>query len=218
MKKVSIFDLDGTLINAYDLIFLSLNEARKELGYGSVDYIEIRKNVGGGDISLIKKFFKNDDIEKAIEIYRNYQQTYINERNIKLMKGAKELLIFLKDKGLKISIATNRNRFSIETILKGTGIKEFFDFILTADDVREKKPSPEILEKICEIFNCRKEECFYVGDMDIDLITGKKAGIDTFIVLTGSSIKEEIFEVDRNARIFSDLLELKKFLISKVLI
>jgi len=77
------------IAHAYDLISIFFNEARKELGYGSIDYIEVKKNVGGGDISLIEKFFKNDDIEKAIEIYRNYQQTYINERDVKLMKGQK---------------------------------------------------------------------------------------------------------------------------------
>jgi len=97
-------------------------------------------------------------------------------------------------------------------------IWKFFDYIVTADSVKNPKHAPEMLLKILEYFKILPENAFYVGDMDIDLITGKKVGIDTFIVLTGSSIKEEIFEVDRNARIFSYLLELKDLLISKVLI
>jgi len=97
-------------------------------------------------------------------------------------------------------------------------IGKFFDYIVTADSVKNPKPAPDMLLKILEYFKILPENAFYAGDMDIDLKTGIKAGIDTYIVLTGSSTEKEILKVSKNVRIFSDLIELKKFLISSVFI
>ena len=218
MKQISIFDLDGTLIDAYSLIYISLNFARRKLGYNELDYHLVKKSVGGGDIGLIKQFFKKEDRDNALKIYRETQKQYINKENVKLQKGAKEILLLLKEKKIKITIATNRNKFAANLILEKLNITNYFDLIFTSDDVKEKKPSPEIIEKIYEKFNCSKEECFYVGDMDIDLKTGLNAGVDTYIVLTGSSTLDEILKVEKEANVFSDLIELKNFLLNNNLI
>ena len=218
MKQISIFDLDGTLIDAYSLIHISLNFTRRKLGYNELDYHLVKKSVGGGDIGLIKKFFKEEDRDNALKIYRETQKQYINKENVKLQKGAKEILLLLKEKKIKITIATNRNKFAANLVLEKLNITNYFDLVFTADDVKEKKPSPEIIEKIYEKFNCSKEECFYVGDMDIDLKTGLNAGVDTYIVLTGSSTLDEILKVEKEANVFSDLIELKNFLLNNHLI
>jgi len=218
MKQISIFDLDGTLIDAYSLIYISLNFARRKLGYNELDYHLVKKSVGSGDIELIKQFFKKEDRDNALKIYRETQKQYINKENVKLQKGAKEILLLLKEKKIKITIATNRNKFAANLILEKLNITNYFDLIFTSDDVKEKKPSPEIIEKIYEKFNCSKEECFYVGDMDIDLKTGLNAGVDTYIVLTGSSTLDEILKVEKEANVFSDLIELKNFLLNNNLI
>lgn len=212
MKKAGIFDLDGTLIDAYDSIWASINFTRESLGYQPVNFQEVKKSVGGGDEVLMEKFFKPEDREKALQIYRNSQKEEIKKGNVKLLKGAEELLLFLKEKGVKLAVATNRNKFSVNLLSEKLPIFKYFALVLTADDVKEKKPNPEILNKICEHLKVEKRECFYVGDMDIDLKTGLNASIDTYIVLTGSSKLEDILRVKSNVNVFKDLFELKKFL------
>lgn len=214
MEKLAIFDLDGTLIDAYTLIYFALNRARKYFGYEDLSFSVVKKNVGRGEVALIRRFFSEREGKKALEIYRDSYQKLIKEGKIKLMDGTEELLEFLKEKGLKIAVATNRSRFSVEILSRKLDIFKLFDLVITADDVEKAKPFPEMLEKICAILKIRKENCFYVGDMDIDLKTGKNAGIETFIVLTGSSAKEEILKVDKNSKIFPDLISLKNYLAS----
>ncbi len=217
-KKVAIFDMDGTLIDGYTAIWKTINFVRNFLGYPSVSYEEVRKSVGGGDRSLISAFFNENEHEIALRIYRENNSRFLSG-NIKLMEGTEELLNLLKEKGLKIAVATNRVKFSIMMVIEYLKIWKFFDYIVTADNVKNPKPAPEILLKILGYFKILPENAFYVGDMNIDWETGIKAGIDTFIVTTGSSSFEEIKKAGvKKDRIFHDLISLKIFLQNKKLI
>ena len=217
-KKVAIFDMDGTLIDGYTAIWKTINFVRNFLSYPSVSYEEVRKNVGGGDRSLISAFFNENEHEIALRIYRENNSRFLTG-NVKLMEGTEELLNLLKEKGLKIAVATNRVKFSIMMVIEYLKIWKFFDYIVTADSVKNPKPAPEMLLKILEYFEILSENAFYVGDMDIDWKTGIRAGIDTFIVATGSSSFEEIKKAGvKEDRIFPNLISLKNFLQNKKLI
>ena len=217
-KKVAIFDMDGTLIDGYTAIWKTINFVRNFLGYPSVSYEEVKKNVGGGDKMLISAFFSESEYEIALRIYRENNPRFL-DGNVKLMNGAEELLNLLKEKELKIAVATNRVKFSIMMVIEYLKIEKFFDYVITADSVKNPKPAPEMLLKILEYFEILPENAFYVGDTDIDWKTGKNAEIDTFIVTTGSSSLEEIKKAGvKEDRIFPDLISLKNFLQNKKLI
>ncbi|HOK56147.1 MAG TPA: HAD family hydrolase [bacterium] len=215
-KKIAIFDLDGTLIDAYDSIYKTIDFICEKINCEKFDYERVKRAVGGGDLKLICNLFDKDKIEVAHKLYREYYLNFL-KGNVKLMRGCIEILSQLKEKKLKIAVATNRSNFCLDFLLKESGIKNFFDIILCADDVENPKPHPEIILKILEKTGFKKEETFYVGDMDIDYETGKNAGVDTFIVLTGSCRKEDFLEY-KNPLIFEDLIQLKKFLIENILI
>ncbi|MCM8778010.1 MAG: HAD family hydrolase, partial [Candidatus Omnitrophica bacterium] len=124
-------------------------------------------------------------------------------------------LIYLKKKNFYIAVATNRASFSVIPVLERLNIKDYFDIIYTADDVEKPKPDPEIIFKILQVLQKDKEESFFIGDMDIDYLTGKNAGIDTYIVSTGSSPKEEL-EKYSDVKIFDNLIFLKQYLATKL--
>ena len=217
-KKVAIFDMDGTLIDGYIAIWKTINFVRNFLGYPSVSYEEVKKNIGGGDRRLISTFFGENEYERALIIYRENNSRFLTG-NVKLMEGTEELLNLIKEKGLKIAVATNRVNFSIMMVIEYLKIGKFFDYIVTADDVKNPKPAPDMLLKILEYFKILPENVFYAGDMDIDWKTGIKAGVDTFIVATGSSSFEEIKKAGvKKERIFPNLISLKNFLQNKKLI
>jgi phosphoglycolate phosphatase len=215
-KKLAIFDLDGTLIDAYDSIYKTIDFICEKINYEKFDYDRVKRAVGGGDLKLIQNLFSEEKIKIAHKLYRENYLNFLKD-NVKLMKGSIEVLNQIKDKKIKIALATNRSKFCLNFILDQAGIKNYFDILLCADDVKNPKPDPEIILKILKETGLKKEETFYVGDMDIDYETGRNAGVDTYIVLTGSCNERDFLKYE-NPLLFQDLIQLKKFLIENNLI
>ncbi len=216
-KKLAIFDLDGTLIDAYDSIYKTINYISEKLNYRKFEYKEVKKAVGGGDGKLILNLFKEDYVKEAHSLYKKFYLDFL-KNNVKIINGVYEFLTELKKRNLKIGVATNRSRFSVYPLLNEVGLENFFDVILCRDDVEEGKPNPVMILKIIEKFNFDKKDAFYVGDMDIDYETGKKAGVDTYIVLTGSSERQDFEKFTNSPPFFMNMNELKKFLIENKII
>ena len=189
--KLVIFDLDGTLVDAYTAVQKSFNVALEALGYPALDLDTVRQSVGWGERLLIAKFVKEEDVDKAISIYRQHHAVALKS-DVRLLPHAKEVLAALKKEGTQLAIASNRPARFTEIILKYQGIRSFFDYALCADQVKTPKPDPEILQKILQKFGCLSQDAVYVGDMIVDVRAGANARIKTIAVTTGSSSKEEI--------------------------
>lgn len=189
--KLVIFDLDGTLVDAYKAIAQSLNRSLKELNYPLASEDEIRRQVGWGQRYLMECFVKKDDIDRALSIYRQYHKQDLKS-GLKFLPGAKELLIDLKNQNFNLAVASNRpTRFS-QTILKQLNIQKMIDYVLCPEEGIKPKPSADILLHVLRKFELNSHQAVYVGDMPIDIEAGKNAGITTIGVSTGSSTKEEL--------------------------
>ena len=189
--KLVIFDLDGTLVDAYPAITSSVNYTLKELGLPPQDKMVIRKSVGWGDRNLLRPFVGRGELEKALLIYRKDHCKALM-RKVRLLPGARKTLSYLKNKGYYLAVASNRpTRFSM-IIIRRLGLNKYFDYILCADKLKTMKPNPEILHKIMGRFMVKKAEALYIGDMNIDVQTGKAAGIRAVAVTTGSSTVREL--------------------------
>ncbi|MCM8777973.1 MAG: HAD family hydrolase, partial [Candidatus Omnitrophica bacterium] len=130
-RKIAIFDLDGTLIDAYKAIRDTINYCLKRLGYPSVSLETAKRVVGRGDKDLAGRIVKEKDIASFISLYRDNHIRFL-DGNVKLMEGAEELLIYLKKKNFYIAVATNRASFSVIPVLERLNIKDYFDIIYTA--------------------------------------------------------------------------------------
>ncbi len=208
--KLIIFDLDGTLIDAYQAIIKSFNFTMVKLKYPKQADTVIRRSVGWGDVNLIKPFVKNKDLSLAISIYRRRHKSDL-VRYSRLLPGAKTAISYLKSSGYKLAVASNRpSRFS-RILIKHLNIGKYFDYILCADKLKFAKPNPQILNEIRRKFNVLPDQALYVGDMAIDAIAGRRAGIKTVIVTTGSSLKSQI-KKEKPYRIISAISRLIKHL------
>ena len=108
------------------------------------------------------------------------------------MPYAKELLVYLNKKGYKLAIASNRPAKFSDILLRYLKIKIFFDYVLCKDQIKFGKPHPSILNKIMQKLKISPKQTLYVGDMAIDVRTGKRAKTKTFAVRTGSSSYSEL--------------------------
>lgn len=190
--KLVMFDLDGTLINAYEAIYETLNYTLKQLGYDREEtYESAKRAVGLGDKKFIENFFRSSDIDKALKIYNQYHVSIIKNK-IYLMDGAKDVLAYLKNKGIFLAVVSNRPSISGFPLLKNLGIKNYFQRITFGDMVQNPKPNPQMLEDTLKFFHIEKNQIIFVGDMTVDIQTGKNADVFIAAVSTGSSYAEEL--------------------------
>jgi phosphoglycolate phosphatase len=189
--RLVIFDLDGTLVNAYKAVFESINFAMKTSGFPTISAHTVKRSVGWGDRHLITKFVGPEHAPDVLAVYRRHHRTSL-QNGTKLLPGALDLLRALKKSKYKIAVASNRpTKFSL-IILKRLNIKKYFDYVLCADKLKKGKPHPAILQKILKRFALAPRQAIYVGDMIIDLQAGHRAKVKTVAVVTGSCTRKEL--------------------------
>ena len=213
MIKLVIFDLDGTLVNAYPAVSRSVNYTLNSLGFASRSHTEIKRSVGNGDRNLMAHFVGEKLGAQALAIYRPHHTKALKAKGaVKLLPGAWGVLKFLKGKGYNLAIASNRPTKFTRIILKVLGVSQLFDVVLCADKVDRPKPYPDILWAIARRLSLDKSEVLYVGDMTIDVNCARRAGVRMVAVATGSSSKKELKDL-KPWRIIGKISQLKKIII-----
>lgn len=208
--KLIIFDLDGTLIDAYPAIIKSFNYTMDKLGYSQQPGLVIRRAVGLGDKGLLAPFIAAQDADRAVALYRRDQRRSLAKYS-RVFNGVYRLLAQLKSRGYNLAVASNRpTEFSL-ILLRHLKLDKYFDYVLCADKLTAGKPHPEILIKILRKFKIKNTEAVYAGDMVIDAQAGRRAGIKTIIVTTGSSSLAQIKQ-EKPCLIIRKISELPRFL------
>lgn len=197
MFDAVIFDWDGTLADTKRPIIESFQMVLKEIGCKVTDEF-IERRIGIGVRNAFKEALEAaripfDDktvdelVKKKIEIYAELTM------NVKLFEGAVDLLNCLRGK-VKIALATMSNRRVIDKMLKEKGIEEYFDLVITADEVLQPKPHPEVFLKCAEKLRCRPERCVVLEDSIFGVRAAKEAKMGCIAMPTGAYSKEELRE------------------------
>jgi phosphoglycolate phosphatase len=208
--KLIIFDLDGTLVDAYPAIIKSFNYTMFRLRIPKQKPLTIRRAVGRGDENLLKPFVRREDLKKAVLLYRKHHKTALL-RGSRLFPNALKVLAYLKGKGFKLAVASNRPTKFSWILIRHLGLRRYFDYVLCADSLKRLKPHPEILRRIMRRFSLSPVEVLYVGDMAIDAQTAGNAKVKAVIVTTGSSSKTEIIR-EKPFRIIRRVIDVLKVL------
>lgn len=212
MIKLIIFDVDGTLVNAYKAIERSLYFTLNKLGYSPVSPPKVRRAVGWGDRIFISRFLKEEEIEKGLKIYQRHHQRALLKYS-KVIPGAKKVLIALKKRNYILAIVSNRPKKFTDILLAHLRLKKYFGLVLCAKNKNELKPSPKLLIKMIKKLKINPEQALYMGDMAIDVYAGGNAGIKTIAVLGGFSTKKALREAKPFKIIgkITDLLDFFRF-------
>jgi len=205
-----IFDIDGTLTSTNQLIFDSFNFIAKKYLNRTFTNDEIISLFGPTEDVILKEWC-GDKYEEARKDYYKY---YSDHHGIAgLYEGIKEILQQLKSNGYPIGIFTGKGReASIITLIK-LGIDHYFDLIVTGDDVKNHKPSPEGILKFLNHFKLKPERVLMIGDSVSDVKASREAGIKIASVLWDSYGIEEVKTLSSDYY-FHSVEELKNFLLS----
>ena len=208
--KLIIFDLDGTLVDAYPAIISSFNYTMHILSYPLQDALTIRQAVGWGDKNLLRPFVKEKDVSRALSIYRKHHRLALLKKS-RLFPKVDSVLSYLKNKGYKLAVASNRPSLFSWILIRHLKLKKYFDYVLCADKLKYIKPHPEIINRIIQRFALSPKQTIYVGDMAIDAQAARRAKVKSVIVTTGSSPESEI-KKERPYRILGRISELFRIL------
>ena len=175
--KAVLFDLDGTLVDSFEAWFHTFNDGLKHFSLRTLSRIEFAKDFGAPIENDIKKHF----IGKTIEEVKNmHNSNFMKWKNyVKLNQQSKTILKNLKRREIKLGLISNSTKFIINAILKHYKIKNYFEVIITLDDVKRRKPAPDMILKACKMLKVKPENTILVGDTKNDMIAGRRAGCIT---------------------------------------
>ncbi len=209
MFKGIIFDIDGTLTSTNELIFKSFNHiAQKYLDRTFTDEEIIALFGPTEDVILKELCGKNFETAK-----KDYYEFYKSHHHIaNLYPGIKELLDYLKTKGVLLAVFTGKGRQASLITLEELSIINYFDIIVTGDDVVNHKPSSEGIMNFVNEYDLKKEEVLMIGDSVADIRASKEARIRIASALWDSYAAEKVKNLGSDYY-FNNVDELKEFLV-----
>ena len=192
-----IFDLDGTLLDTLADIVASLNAVLIEHGFPVHDRETYKNFLGSGLHNLMTRSVPENTSETVISNCCNsftdiYSQTWMN--NCSPYEGIIPMLTALSDQGIKLAVLSNKPHAFTSLFVDKFLPADMFLAVFGQRKEIEKKPHPAGALAIAAIVAQRPEEILFIGDSDIDIKTGKNAGMGTAGVSWGYRTVAELTE------------------------
>ncbi len=197
MNKAVIFDLDGTIIHSLPDILEHVNITLGKFNAPLRNADEIRQFIGNGARNLIKRSFGDITEQELDERLAFYNESYTSSGSPKtrLFDGVKELLLTLKEKGYRLAILTNKPQKTTDEVYQKYLSSFNFDMVVGQSSSVKCKPDKTATLNILEKLNVEKQNAFFVGDGETDVLTSINAGIKNISVLWGYRDKDQLQEV-----------------------
>lgn len=203
-----IFDMDGVIFdseiigleswiklgNQYGLKDVEYN-AKKCIGRSTKDTMKILDEAYGDKVSIEKLYDECKEVFKEI----------IAERGLPIKMGAKELLKWLFDKGIRVGLASSTSHDTVVKQLSDAGLIDYFQIIIGGDMIENSKPSPEIYLLACEKLGVDPKKTFAVEDSYNGILAAESAGMMPILVPDLIEPNEEMLE--KSYRKFGSLAE-----------
>ncbi len=192
--KAFLFDLNGTMIN--DMSYHAdawYTIITKRLGL-NISYEDVKKEMYGKNEELLIRVFGDnhfspsemEDISKDKE--KSYQAAYLPE--LKLIDGLATFLAEAKKTGIKMAIGSAAIPFNIDFVLDGLDARQYFNAIVSADDVKFSKPDPETFMSAAVALGIKPEDCLVFEDVPKGVESANRAGMKCFVITTTHSIED----------------------------
>lgn len=197
MIKAVLFDMDGTLIDTERYYRVFWPKAMAEFGYQMTDEQVLSMRSLGRPFApaRLKEWFGEELDYYAIRARRTeMMEECLDREGIRLKPGAVEILEELRRRGIPAAVATATPPERTEKYLKLTGIRPYFSQIISATQVREGKPSPDIYLFACEQLGLAPSECMAVEDAPNGVLAGYRAGLKVVMVPDQTQPDEELWK------------------------
>jgi len=173
--QVIIFDCDGVLFDSRRANQIFYNHLLEHFGKGPLtedDLNYVHMHTVGDSVAYL---FKDEATRESADGYRKTLDSAPFLSKMEMEPGLIDFLLFIRPWS-KTAICTNRTT-TIGPLLKMYSLNDYFDLVVSALDVRQPKPHPESIYKILSFFKAKPEDCWYIGDSEVDALTAGKAGV-----------------------------------------
>jgi len=210
-KRVLIFDLDGTIADTIYSIRDGVNMAMNKYGFPERDYEETRAAIGNGARELIRLSMpvdkQNDSelVDRVLADYDAFLETYANIDGT--YDGVDTAIKMLIERGCKIAVLSNKQDAYVKKIVALL----FPDGEITyamGQTALPKKPDPKVPLMIAAEFGASPDECAFIGDSDVDVLTAKNSGMYSVAVTWGYRPRSELLGADSLVDTADELLAL----------
>lgn len=192
MRKLVIFDLDGTLLYTLEDLMDSVNYSLEKYGYETKTLEEVSSGVGNGVEHLLRSMLptgiSEDDFKKCYMSFKEHYSEHCCDKT-RPYDGVVETLRILKNRGVKIGIVSNKFQEAAEDVCQHY-FKGLYDVVMGESETCRRKPAPDGINMICEQYEVEKDEAIFFGDSEVDIMTGDNAGVYCVSVLWGFRSRE----------------------------
>ena len=185
MFKAVLFDMDGLMLDTEPITIKSKVEEGKKIGLPITE--EMVKHTIGMSQRFVDEYFKSFFGEKYNHSYfknkrREYLFDFMEQNGLPLKKGLIELLEYLKENNIKVAIVTSSTKEIIEQYKKYGNVFSYFPIIVTGDEVKEGKPSPDVYLHAASKVGVDPKYCLVLEDSKNGVISGSKAGMTVCMI------------------------------------
>lgn len=203
--KAVIFDMDGVLIEAKDWHYEALNRALKLFGY-EINRFEHLTSYDGLPTSMkLKKLTLEKGLPVQLHSFINemkQQYTVSMIQNLCRPRFNHEYALSkLKSEGYKLAVGSNSIRMTIEIMMNYAKLTDYFNFMLSNQDVKNPKPDPEIYLTAISKMDLKPENCLIIEDNENGIKAATASGAHLLVVKTVDdvnydNIKNRILEIE----------------------
>ena len=191
-----LWDLDGTLMDTLEDLYLSVNAALAEYGQPPRSRDEVRQFTGNGIHNLIERSVPTgcdaDTFEKVFEFFKTHYAAHCNDHTGPY-EGVVELLRRYKEAGGRSAIVSNKAAFALEQLAE-----EYFhglvEVTIGAVDGVPVKPAPDMPREALRRLGVSADEVLYIGDSEVDVATAKGAALEGLFLTWGFRSEETLRE------------------------
>lgn len=215
MKKITtvIFDMDGVIFDTERLVLSNWKEVAGRRGISDIEdaFMECIGTTMSVTREIVKKHFGEDF---PFEEFRQEASVVFHEKvrkdGMPVKQGVKELLVYLKQNGYKIGLASSTRRAVVEEELQMAGFLPCFDVVMGGDMITHSKPDPEIFLACCGKLGSIPDETLVIEDSYNGIRAANRAGMTAFMVPDLLPPTEEMSSLSN--RIFDSLSDVQKFM------
>ncbi|KQR93392.1 HAD family hydrolase [Chryseobacterium sp. Leaf180] len=199
--ELLVLDMAGTTIDEDNVVYKTLTKAVTDFGYQVTLDKVLEICAGMEKAEAIKNLLENiegntEDTEVIFEKFSDELALAYNDLNVKPIAGVEEFLLKVKSKGKKVVLNTGYTQKIAQQLLTKLNwkIDVHYHALITADDVSESRPSPEMIILAMKKFGITDpKKVLKAGDSAIDIQEGKNAGCGmTIAVLSGAQTRAQL--------------------------
>jgi HAD superfamily hydrolase (TIGR01509 family) len=211
-----IFDMDGVLIDSQPLHYELDMRVLRACGYPA-QLETVVPYTGMGNPDRWPKYKKDlqlaESPERLIEMAEETMRDLFTHADLQPIDGIHELLAEIKNAGIRCGVASSSSHELISLVLEKIGVKNFFDFIVSGEDVTKGKPEPDIYLKAAEKAGALPQKCIAIEDAPAGILAAKNAGLTCIAYRNPSTIGQEFSNADYVINQFSECFAIIKALI-----